>query len=272
MQVGPVAGHLLDGVPKGVTEIEEGAAAAGGELALVGLDEPRLDFAAAADHAGQSRVSGNQGSLLQDIQESRVAQEPVLDDLRHARREFTLGKRLEQVRPDEDRLRLMERPGKVLARGKVDARLSADRAVHHGQKRGRHLIVGDPPQVRGRRESPEVTHDAAAEGKQDAHPVDALPGKEIEHGPQHLHGLGTFARRHLGPGERAKHPPHLGSQGCGDAAIGDHGRPATRFFQGLHGGLDGGHDVGRKRQGVAALSQIDLEVFGHRLGVALLHP
>ena len=74
---------------EGVAEIEERPAPLGRQLPLVRLDDPRLDRAAAADDPGEAggspAVSGARSSSGEEL---RVAEQPRLDHLGHARREL----------------------------------------------------------------------------------------------------------------------------------------------------------------------------------------
>ena len=85
-------------------------------------------------------------------------------------------------------------PTRFLPSGRFTPGLAADRAVDHGQQRGRHLDEGDAAQI-GRRDEPgEVADDAAAHGDQHRRPGNLLLGKVRQHRRGRLQRFGRLAQ------------------------------------------------------------------------------
>ena len=85
-------------------------------------------------------------------------------------------------------MRLVERANQVLAERVVDTDLPANRAVHLGEERGRHVHQRDAAQVARRRETGQIANDAAAERNErrrtirvgtDERVVDPRHGREL---------------------------------------------------------------------------------------------
>ena len=120
------------------------------------------------------------GVGLDHVEDHGVGDESRLHDLGHARDDLVARQRLQRGEVDEHRERLMEGADQVLACIGVDAGLAADRGVHHGEQRGRHVHDVDAPQPRGRGESGDVGGRSPAEAD---HGVLAADADAAQHFP-----------------------------------------------------------------------------------------
>ena len=81
----------------------------------------------------------------------------MLDDLREAAAEFTIGERSQQLGIGEHQRRRIEGSDKVLPFRKIDSGLAADRAVNLGDERRRDVHKFQPAQEGGSRKAGYVT-------------------------------------------------------------------------------------------------------------------
>jgi hypothetical protein len=81
---------------------------------------------------------------LDPVQEIRIRDRPVLDDLGQTGRDLALRQRPQRIQVGNHAQRLVEGADHVLAERMVDRRLAADRRVHLRQQRGRHLHERTP--------------------------------------------------------------------------------------------------------------------------------
>jgi len=124
--------------------------------------------------------------LFEPGKKHRVANQADLDDLGESGRELAVGKRIERVGVDNHRARLMERADHVLAERVVHAGLAADRGVHLGEQRGRHLDERDAALVTGGGESGHVADNTPAQRNEGGAPVTMRRKQRIENTVQHL--------------------------------------------------------------------------------------
>ena len=108
-----------------------------------------------------SRAAGSPASSfcavrLAPFEEGEIVDQAVFDDLGVARAQLARRQRVEHGRVDEHQRRLMECADQILAGGRVDRGLAADRAVDLRQQRRRHLDeaasalddrAGEPDQI-----------------------------------------------------------------------------------------------------------------------------
>ena len=184
VQAPAIPGGLFDGMPEGMTEVQQRPAALFCQFALIRLDNARLDGTAAADDRRQIGAGNGEGRMLQPVKQLRVAQEAILDHFGHAGREFPRRQRRQQPSGDENAARLVEGTDQVLAGLQVDAGLAADRAVHHRQQRRGNLIIVDPAQIGGGGKPGQIAGHPAADRHQRAGAVQTLPGQKIQHPAQ----------------------------------------------------------------------------------------
>ena len=130
---------------------------------------------------------------MQFGEQGTVGDEPVLNDFRHASREFASGQGGEQSRVGKDRGRLMKITDEVFTGGEVDTRLPAHRAIDHCQERRRDLIEIDTPLVGGSRKTSEVTDHAAADREECPVTGDAVFREKIPDPGEFGRGLGLLA-------------------------------------------------------------------------------
>jgi hypothetical protein len=171
----------LDGVAEGVAEVQDGAAAA---FALVTAHHLGLDLARALHGPCQGLgLTGQQGVEmgLEPVQQRRVGDGRVLDDLGQPRTQLTRGQRGQRGQVADHALGLLERADHVLSQRVVDGRLAAHRRVHLRQQRGRQLHERHAAHVAGGGEAGHVAHDAAAEREQHRLAVAALAQQVVEH-------------------------------------------------------------------------------------------
>ena len=166
-QAVPLGG--LDAMSDAVAEVEQLAQAA---LALVLLHHRALDVDVARDEPGDAgevapeQVRRERGAL-ELLEELRIGDDRVLDDLAAAVGELLVAERAQAADVGDDGARLPKGAGEVLAVLKVDGGFAAHRGVDHGEKRGGDLHVGDAAHVRGGREARHIAHDAPAERDDD---------------------------------------------------------------------------------------------------------
>ena len=167
-------------------------------------------------NAAQRRTSSASGSS----QTGSPASRPVLTTSAMPVPQLRVGQRLERARVDHDPRRPVEGADEVLAAGKVDRGLAADRGVDLADERRRHRHPRDAAHVRGGHEAREVGRAAAAEGDDRAVAADAQRAPEpLEHGQ----GLRVLARRHVVGGDVALSERELRRDAvdAGDVRVGD---------------------------------------------------
>ncbi len=127
-------------------------------------------------------VEGAQGVdvFFQPGQERLVADQPVLDDFRQARRQLARWQGIEGRGVDQHSLGLVERAHHVFAQRMVDAGLAAHRRIDLGQQGGRHLDEVHAALVAGGRKTGHVTDHAATQGDHGGAPVMACGQQAIE--------------------------------------------------------------------------------------------
>ena len=207
VQVHAVTGGILHRVRKGVPEVQERAAVVLCRLALVLLDDLRLENAAARDDLRQLRRGGRKArERFQLLKERGVRQQAVFDDLAHPGRKFAGREGGESVHVRKDREGLPEGAHEVLARGDIDARLAADGTVHHREERRRNLHKTDAAQVARRRKAREVARHAAAAGKENAVARKPALRQELAERRKLGKGLGILARGHYVARKAAEGP------------------------------------------------------------------
>ena len=158
----------------------------------------------------------------------------------------------------------MEGTDQVLAAGKVDAGLAADRGVHLGEQRGRHLDEVDAALVAGGREPGDVADHSAAERDDHAVARDAPRNQRVLDGGEGVERLVPLAVGDDvgvdagGIGERRAEPIEVQRS---HRLVGDHEGVATADVRGEQPPFadDAGADVDR----VAPLSQVDLDGPAH---------
>lgn len=186
-------GEGLDGVAKGVAEVEERAEAA---VVLICGDDAGLEGAAGVDQVGVGLgvvVLEGLGAVLQVREGVLALEEGVLEDLPEAGGQLAWGEGAEEARSADDADGLMEGADEVLGAADVDGGLAADGGVHHGEERGGELEAADAAEGGGGCEAREVADDAAAEGDEDVIAPDVVldePGPDLR---EDLGGLGAFA-------------------------------------------------------------------------------
>ena len=206
-----VAGGGLERVAEGVAEVEERALAL---LGLVADDDRGLHLAGAADGVqARVRVAGGEGGgvRLEPGEEAGVAEQAVLRHLGVAGAEVAGRQRVEERGVGEHQPRLVEGADEVLALGRVDPGLAADRAVDLGEQRRRHLHEADAAAQDRGGEAGEVADDAAAEGEDEVVAVDLRGDQPLDGALEPGPALGGLAgrqheRRRLDPGV-ARGPP-----------------------------------------------------------------
>ena len=234
-----------------------------GGLPLVGLDDARLEGAAAPDDRYEPGVLGPDRCTLHLREERAVSQKAGLDHLRHPGREFPRREGGQQAGGDEDAARLMKGAGQVLARRQVDAGLSSHRAVDHREERRRNLVIVDPPQVGGGGEPGEVPDDPAAHRKERRRPVEALGGQEVEGPSKFGDRLGFLARGYGQDRTVPEDPPERGALLAGHVGVGEDGHVPAGPGELVHQVAQFGRQVLAKEDRIGALAELDAEGFRH---------
>ena len=188
------AGLSLERVAEGMAEIEHGARA--GRLALVFGDDARLGL----DAFGDGIFLGDP-LTLQDflpvaftpLEERRIAEHAVLDDLGIAGAHLAWGQSGQRVEIGQHQSRLVEGADQVLARGGVDRRLAADGAVDLGEQGCRQLNEAATALEYRRRKAGEVADDSAAEREDVIAALDFLGEQPLGDMSEALPAFGPFA-------------------------------------------------------------------------------
>ena len=120
----------------------------------------------------------------------------------------------------------MEGADQVLALGRVDAGLAADRGIHLRQQRGRHLHEAYAAAHDAGGKAGEVADDAAAQGDDDTAALQAHLQQALAQARERREALGRLARRqHLRAGMRPapRAPLERREVTLGDVLVGDDG-------------------------------------------------
>ena len=204
----------LERVPERVTEVELVPRPA---VVRVGDADARLERRAPAHELRQRQLP-----------DAVAHQQARLHGLGHPVRELLVGQRLERAGVDHDPRRPVEGADEVLAAGKVDGGLAADRRVDLADEGRRHRHPRHAPHVRRGGEARQVGRAAAAEGEDRAVPPDPQRAPEpLEHGDR----LRVLAGRNLVQRDVAVAERELGGDAVDarDVAVGDDlDRPAAR--------------------------------------------
>ncbi len=158
---------LLDGVPEGMSVVEDLSAAGFTEITGhdVGLDlhGPPDEFLPSA----VERVAHRCAIAFDEVEDGRIGDESALDHLGQAADDFRRRQRGEQIDVADDRERRVERTDEVLAPRRVDARLAAHGRVDHAEDSRRDMDDTDAPQPRRRGEAGHVGCRSPADGDHD---------------------------------------------------------------------------------------------------------
>jgi hypothetical protein len=188
---------------EGVTEIEQRPRAA--LFALVG----RHDLGLGAD-AGLHRMAAllaRRGKhlapiLLEPGEERRIVDEPVFHHLRIARAELALAQGRERGNVGQHQARLVESADQILALPRVDAGLAADRGIHLGQQRGRHLHDADAAPQNAGGKARQIADHPAAERHDAIAALDAKLEQALAERRQYGEALARLAGAHHGLAEK----------------------------------------------------------------------
>ena len=118
--------RTFNGVTVCVSVIQNGAERT---FALIAGYDIRFQLTAAADHPRGERIVARadfRNVRFQRAEESFIKNRGSLDDLRESAEKLIVRKRLEKIRINDNRLRLMKRSDKILAFGDIHARFAAD--------------------------------------------------------------------------------------------------------------------------------------------------
>jgi len=264
MQVVAIARHLLDRMAESVSQIEQRTTALLGELALIGLDNLGLDLTATPHRFRQLRTRDGQRMLFQPGKQRRIAEQAVLDDLRHAGGKLARRQRGQQPGRDEDRPRLVEGAHEVFAGLEINPGFPAHGAVHHREQRRRHLHKIDATLVGRCRKAAEVAHHTAAHGKEHARAVEPVLCQKIEHTAKLLQALRLLAglqgehRRRVAK-HRAQRPALARLKIC----VGDDGKLAPYRRQLADKRTHLGGKIRAKVNRITALAEVDGQSRGH---------
>jgi hypothetical protein len=225
-------GRRLQRVAEGVAQVQQCPVAA---FMLVAGDDPGLHLAGPAHRVDPRRavaVAHGGGVFLQPLEEARVAQKPIFGHLAVACQEVARRQCLQHIRVRQHQPGLVEGANQVLAVGRVDPGLAADRTIDLGQQRCRHLDEIDAAAKHRRGEARQVADHTAAEGDDQIVALDLQFQQPLDHLGQPGHRLGRLARRqHDGLGLDAS-PGQPGLQRFqmqpGDGLVGDDHREGAR--------------------------------------------
>src|SRR6266852_5929104 len=217
MKIFSVAGDCLDGMADGVAEVQNFAQPG---LGFVLAHDLRLDGAAAFDHdLQQFGIEFQQFGQLafEQLEQGRIVNDSVLDDLGKAGAELPRGQGAESVQVAEDQARLMKGAHEVLAGRNIYADFAADGTVHLGEQSRGHLHEGDAAQIRGGHKSGDVAHHAAADGDDEGAAFEPVFGQVVVAALNGLEALGSFAggKSHHGAEEAGFF--ETGHRGAGEA-------------------------------------------------------
>ena len=133
---------------------------------------------------------------FQPGEEGGVAEQAVFGDLGIAGAELASGQRVEQRAIGDHHDRLMEGADQVLALGRINAGLAADRGVDLRQQCGGHLHEVQPAPDAGGCETGEVADNAAAESDDEVAALDTRGDDRLAHRLECGIALGGLAFRH----------------------------------------------------------------------------
>ena len=256
----------LDGMAKGVAEIQNGAQAV---VALVLRHHPGLDLATAFDGVGQrTGVARHQGTDvgLNPVQKRQVGNRAVFDDFGQPGADFALCQGVNGVQIAHHQQRLVKRADHVLAHWVVDGGFAADRRVHLRQQRGGHLHKGHAAHVAGSSKAGHVADHPATEREQYGFAVAAVAEQAVKNQVQGFPGFVRFTvrQRHQVDGLEAALQSRLQAL-CvqrGHRDVGHDQCGVGRRQRGVAGGI--AEQPRRNQDRVAALVQSDVDTLNRR--------
>ena len=181
VQIRFIVRRRLDRMAEGMAEIQDGADVA---FAFVARHHGRLDGAGSADGMRQRlRIAARQADNMdfQPVEQQRIPDAAVLDDLRESGAQFPIRQCLQRIRVGHHRQWLIEGPDEVLAARMVDAGLAAHGGIDLRQQRGRNLHIAHAALVARGGEAGDVAHHPAAQGKHGGIPVQFRLDQSVEH-------------------------------------------------------------------------------------------
>ena len=153
------AGDALYSVSDRVAEIQYFADAA---LALILFDYVFLDHERRGDHFLEIERSSARRIVLKHGKEDRIRDQSCLDSLREAAGLLSVGQRIERVGVDQHFAGLPESADNVLDAAQVHRGLAAYGTVHLRQNCSRNIVKVNASHIAGRRETAQVSDNAAA--------------------------------------------------------------------------------------------------------------
>ena len=153
----------LDGVAKGVAQIEQGTLAA---FQRVAFHDFGLVFATGGN--GQSQCVGiarqqRRAFGFQPLEKAWVADCPVFDDFGQSRADFARRQAAQGGSVCEHGAGRVEGADQILPLGDIHRGLAAHRGIHHGKQGGRQLYAIDASHPASRGEAGQVADHAAAQ-------------------------------------------------------------------------------------------------------------
>src|SRR6266567_6332036 len=139
-----------------MTKIEQRARA--GSIKLIFGD----DVGFYLDIAANERLKLAKIDMFKRVEHFRVGNDRVLDDFSEALIEFTARQRFEKIDIVNHERRMMNCADQIFPGARVHAGFSANRAVHHGEQRGRNLHVRNSTMENRRDESRNIADHPAA--------------------------------------------------------------------------------------------------------------
>ena len=149
-----------------------------------------------ASSAAGSRANTADALLSSQPKILRIAEEPELGGLDVAGAELARRQGGQRVDVGEHEARLVEGADEVLALGRIDAGLAADRGVDLRQQRGRHLHEAHAASHDACGEAGEIADNAAAERDHEIAALEAHLEQPLRQPRQHRKALGPLAGRH----------------------------------------------------------------------------
>ncbi len=226
----------FQGMAESMAEIEQSALAG---LPFVARHDGGLHAAGMGDGLDQRLAVTAQclgGVGFQPVEERRIAQGAIFDHFGIAGQQFAARQGREQGGVGDDDARLMEQADQVLALGRVDRGLAADRGIHLGQQGGGNLRKGDAALEHGGGEAGEIADHPAAQRHDQALAVDLHVEQRAGQFLQPCKAFAAFAgRHHDGTGVDAGLAQALqqwGEMEVRDMVVGHHRhRPARKRLQ-----------------------------------------
>ena len=212
VMIAHISGFLLDGVRHRMPEIQDAPKSA---FLFVLAHNLRLDLTGTGNDMGQDlRIQCQyfRGMLFQKRKKIRIIDDAVFHDLPESRIDLTLWQRFHPIEIHEDRLWLIKSADEVFPQRMIDRHLASDAGIHLRQKACRKLDERHAPHVGGCHEPCQISHHAAAKGKDSGMPVKSLldaGGNDLFHLPQALRFL---ARRNQA---KLRLQPRFGKQCLG---------------------------------------------------------